>query len=433
MHPQVIKLSKEIDALKAEGDALLNAAEFTDAAQERLEAIKAQVEANRRKIDSIESARETMRTAVGPFIEVADELDKQVAAGVAFKSLGEQLLSVRSAALNPSAVDRRLLALNAAASGAQELVGTDGGYLVQGDFSTVLLERLHSTGAVMSRVRRIPIGPNSNRLQMNRVAESSRATGSRWGAVRVYNTAEAGSLTGARPKFEPFNLELEKYAGLFYATNEMMQDAMQLGAIASTAFAEEFDIVLSNEVVRGNGAGQMLGIIPGDTAAGPTVQVSKEAGQAAATIVPENIFKMVSRLTPDSLANAVFFINQDVWPALFTLSLSVGTGGVPVFLPPGGISAAPFGTLLGRPIVPIEQCATLGTVGDIILADLSKYLVIEKGGVQTDTSIHVAFTTDETAFRFILRTNGAPMFKTTITPFKGSNTQGDFVVLETRS
>jgi HK97 family phage major capsid protein len=433
MDPRVIALNKERAAIKAEGESILAGIDPLTTEQEaRLSAIVERTAAIDKSVATILEAREAMRHS--PAVEgVTDELDKQAAAGKLFTNFGEQLLAVKAAGTPGMAPDRRLLALNAAATGANELVGTDGGYLVQSDFSATLLERMHTTGNVLSRVRRIPIGPNSNRLQMNRVAESSRATGSRWGAVRVYGTAEAGTLTASRPKFEPLNLELDKYTGLFYATNEMLQDATQLGAIASMAFAEEFDFVLSNEVIRGNGAGQMLGIIPGDAVAGPTVQVSKETGQAAATIVPENLYKMVSRIVPESLSNAVWFINQDVWPALFTLSLAVGTGGVPIFMPPGGISAAPFGTLLGRPIVPIEQCATLGTIGDIILADLSKYLVIEKGGMQMDSSIHVAFTTDETAFRFILRTNGAPMFKTTLTPFKGSNTQGDFVVLETRS
>ena len=39
------------------------------------------------------------------------------------------------------------------------------------------------------------------------------------------------------------------------------------------------------------------------------------------------------------------------------------------------------------------------TSGDIILADLSQYILIDKGGLQSASSIHFKFTTDETAFR----------------------------------
>ena len=113
--------------------------------------------------------------------------------------------------------------------------------------------------------------------------------------------------------------------------------------------------------------------------------------------------------------------------------MPVGTGGMPVYLPANGISGAPFGTLLGRPIVPIEYCATLGTVGDVILADLSQYVMIEKGGLQAETSIHVQFLTDETAYRFVYRVDGQPAWKDALTPFKGNSTLSPFVALATRA
>jgi hypothetical protein len=53
------------------------------------------------------------------------------------------------------------------------------------------------------------------------------------------------------------------------------------------------------------------------------------------------------------------------------MSMVIGTGGVPVYLPPGGLSHAPFGTLMGRPVMPLEFCETLGTEGDIVLADVA--------------------------------------------------------------
>ena len=97
------------------------------------------------------------------------------------------------------------------------------------------------------------------------------------------------------------------------------------------------------------------------------------------------------------------------------------------------MSAAPFGTLLGRPILPLEQCQTVGTVGDIMLADWRQYLIIEKGGIEAASSIHVEFLTDQTVFRFILRMDGQPMRNAALTPFKGTLTQSSFVTLATRA
>jgi HK97 family phage major capsid protein len=91
-----------------------------------------------------------------------------------------------------------------------------------------------------------------------------------------------------------------------------------------------------------------------------------------------------------------------------TMSQTVGTGGVPVFLPAGGVSGSPYMTLMGRPVIPVEQCSKLGDAGDILLADMADYIGIDKGGLESDTSIHVQFMYDEQVFRFRYRFNGTP-------------------------
>ena len=164
------------------------------------------------------------------------------------------------------------------------------------------------------------------------------------------------------------------------------------------------------------------------------VTVAKEAGQPAATLQPENIIKMWSRCYNRSRLNSVWFINQDIEPQLFTLAIQVGTGGGTVYMPPGGLSSQPYGTLFGRPVIPIEQCATLGTTGDIVLADMSQYLLIDKGGVQSASSIHVRFVNDESVFRFVYRVDGQPIWHSPLTPYKGSsNTVSPFITLATRA
>jgi len=166
------------------------------------------------------------------------------------------------------------------------------------------------------------------------------------------------------------------------------------------------------------------------------VTVAAEVGQPANTILFENLVNMWSRAYGRSRPNMVWLINQDIEPQLFAMSLAVGVGGIPVYLPANGLSGSPYGTLLGRPVIPIEQAATLGTTGDIMLADLQQYLMIDKsgpyGGIQAASSIHVKFTHDETAFRFVYRVGGQPLWNSPLTPFKGANTQSPFVVLATR-
>jgi HK97 family phage major capsid protein len=87
---------------------------------------------------------------------------------------------------------------------------------------------------------------------------------------------------------------------------------------------------------------------------------------------------------------------------------------------------------MGRPVIPVEYCSTMGSVGDVILMDPSQYLMINKGGLKSATSIHVRFLTDEMTLRFTLRTDGEPTWHSALTPYKGVNTLSPFVTLAVR-
>jgi HK97 family phage major capsid protein len=369
---------------------------------------------------------EPARNKTGHLIVTKDETDKQAERG--FTSLGEQLKAIRDAYAYPHGMDDRLKAQKAIL-GNNEGTSSDGGFLLQPDFSAEIFQIAHDVGVIASRARRIPVGPTSNGLRMNAIDETSRATGSRFGGVRGYWVSEGSTLTSSAPKLRQIELNLKKLAALMYATDELLQDATALGAVMQQAASEELAFLLDDSLINGTGAGQPLGVL----AAPCLISVSKETGQAATSVVYPNIQKMWMRLDARSRANAVWMINQDVEPALNSMDFPVGTGGVPVFLQPGGASALPYATLYGRPIVPTEFNATLGTVGDIILGDWSQYILIDKGGVQAASSIHVQFLTDQTAFRWIYRVDGQPLWNSALTPFKGSNTTSPFVTLATRS
>ena len=82
-------------------------------------------------------------------------------------------------------------------------------------------------------------------------------------------------------------------------------------------------------------------------------------------------------------------------------------------------------------MVPIEQAQTLGTLGDIILADMSQVVRIQKD-MQSAASMHVKFLTDEMTYRFIWRADAQPIWHTALTPFNGTNTLSPFVALAAR-
>ncbi len=344
-----------------------------------------------------------------------------------FANLGEQMIAIRTQTTTGK-IDPRLTEENRAILGMGETIPSDGGFLVQKDFAAELFRVAHTTGAVSSRTRRLPIGPDKNGLKMNAIDETSRANGSRWGGVEAFWMDEGQTKTLSKPKIRQMEWTLKKLIGLMYATDELLMDAVALSAVASTAFTEEFAFQLDDAWINGSGAGDPLGILN----ATALITVAKEGSQVADTIVTRNILKMRSRMHPSSRANAVWFVHLDVEPQLHQLELDVGTGGIPVWMPAGGLSGAPFDTLFGRPVIPIEQCQTLGDKGDIYFADFSQYGVIDKGGIQAASSIHVQFLTDQMTFRWVLRTDGQSMWSSALTPKNGTTTTSPFVTLAAR-
>jgi len=345
-----------------------------------------------------------------------------------FKSFGEQLAAVLRAARPGASVDSRLFN---AATGMGETVPADGGFLVQQDFSNELLTQVFQTGILAPKCRRIQISGNANSMKINGVDETSRVA-TRSGGILGYWVDEAADKTASKPKFRQIELNLHKLIGLVYSTDELLADAVALEAFIRQAFVAEFGFLLDEAIINGTGAGQPMGVLN----SGSLVTVAKETGQKAQTVMAENIMKMRSRLFASSRQNAIWLINQNIEPSLHSMSLSVGTGGIPVYMPAGGLSNLPYDTLYGRPVFPIEQCQTLGTVGDIILADFnSGYIIAEKGGIRADMSIHVAFVSDQSLFRFVMRVDGQPVRASALTPAKGGAdyTQSHFVTLATRA
>ena len=393
--------------------------EILDTVQEYQEIVKT-MERQERMKEALEKPENSV-TVSGKKIDVIDRKKDQ------FKSLGEQMAAVVAAGSPGGKTDARLYN----ATGLGETVASDGGFLVQSDFTSQLLQDVFETGLLASKCQRQPISGNSNGIKINGVDETSRAS-TRYGGIIGYWEEEAGEKTASKPKFRKIELNLKKLIGLCYATDELLQDASALEAFIRRAFAGEFGFLLDDAIINGTGAGQPLGILN----AGCLVSVGAETGQDAATVVTENIVKMYSRRFASQTGNYMWYYNQNIEPQLYTMSLSVGTGGIPVYMPPGGLSDAPYARIMGLPAMAIEQCATLGTQGDIILANFSDgYILAEKGGIQADMSIHVRFVYDESCFRFVLRVDGQPQRASALTPYKGGSgaTQSHFIVLDTRS
>jgi HK97 family phage major capsid protein len=315
----------------------------------------------------------------------------------------------------------------AAPSGLNETVASDGGFLVPPQFVNQLLQRTYEND-LMSRCTLFPM--TGNTLRIPAVNETSRVDGSRFGGVQATWEGEGGTADTTKPAYKQVQLILSKLLLLVRATDELLEDSgVALQTFIETVANQELQFKVGDALINGDGVQKPTGIIGSPC----EVVVPKEAGQAALTVTMNNIVAMWSRMYAPCRKTAVWLINQDVEPQLLTMSQAVGVGGMPVYLPPGGLSASPYSTLLGRPVLPVEFCQTLGTKGDIILWDPTTTLVGTRGGMQSAVSMHVHFNSAEQQFRFIMRLDAKPWWTAPLTPFKGSKTLGPVVTLATRA
>lgn len=350
-----------------------------------------------------------------------------------FASLGEQVQAA-AMAYKTGVVDPRLKEVNAAVyatiSGAGTAPLEDGAYLIQPNFSNEIWQLSVNTGILASKVTRMQLGAGFKSLQVPMTRDTNRADGSRWGGVTVYRAAEADSVSATKIKFDEWEVTPSAMMGLAYFTHELLRDAAAVESLTREAVTQEFAVTLDEEIYTGTGSGgQCLGFMNSSS----KISVAKETNQTAATIVPQNVAKMYNRLWAKWRPNAEWYYNQDIEPQLHLMTLPVGTAGIPVFLPPAGLPAAPNGMLYGKPMTPLENCPTLGTEGDLFFADMSQYVIVEKEGMRIDRSEHIRFLNDEIAIRFKTENGGQAKYNAVITPKKGSNTYSAFVTLATRS
>jgi len=370
------------------------------------------------KLEPLIKAQENKMTKVDP--EVKKDEPK-------WDSFGEQLMAVKKA-YDPSnrEIDKRLIDVKTI-SGANELVGSEGGFLVSPEYSAEILKQTHEVGIVAKDCRHITIG--GNRLTINAVNETSRATGSRWGGIQGYWVAEAGDITASKVTLRQIELKLNKLGAANYATEELLVDAPALTSLTTQGVGEEFAFMIDDAIINGTGVGKPLGVRNSASLKSTTA----DTGQTADTVTADNIMNMYNNMPAANRIKAKWYLIQDVEPWIWKLNLKIGTAGVPLFMPPTGLVSVPNGALLGRPLQVIEQCQALGDEGDILLLDLSQYLIIEKtGGMQSASSIHVRFLNDEQTFRFTYRIDGQPMWNSTLTAFNSGVTRSPYVTLAAR-
>ena len=435
------ELRKQYKAVIAEIRSLVEKEELTDEDNTLLTEKRSESKSIQNKIDALldieqaEARSEAAPTKVEPVdSEVVEERSGVTARErILDKEFGftEKCVAIRNAARSNGAVmDPRLLE-ERAAQGAQAGIGSEGGFLVGTMAIDINKSIYEAPDSLLQYVDKRSIGAGFDSARWVDIRETARADTYRHGGVIGYWQGEADTVDFRNPLFSDGELKLSELLAIVPATDRMLRDSVGFESTARALIEKEFKFQINRGIVAGTGAAMPLGV----RNAGGAKSITIEGGQLANTIVHENILNMRSYVMPSSLNSPglVWLYNPSCFPQLCTMSMTVGTAGIPVWMPAGGISGKPYDTLYGIPAIPTEFLPVVGDAKDVMLVDLAEYLWISKGGVKADISIHVYFTSNQTLFRFVQAANGMPKFDSTITLYDAATTVSPYLYIAERA
>ena len=343
-----------------------------------------------------------------------------------FDHVGDFAAVVARCSAPNAQLDNRLSLYMSPTTSVESPIGEHGGFAMPPAFVNQVTADIDEQESLMALTDQNPVAGNHQDVMVDESTPWESV-----GGVKAYWMAELDQLTQSRVRLTEKTLKLNKLGVLVPASNESLADStFLLGHIQSKA-PGAIRWKVDDAILNGTGVGTMVGILNSNA----TVVQAKESGQAADTIVHGNIVNMHARMHASCLPRTVWLMQQDAQPQLNSMTISGSSSGVfPVYLPPGGLSSAPYGTLMGRPVIPHEACRALGDKGDIYFVDLTQYLLLRKAsGIVASMSMHLYFDYDAMAFKFIFRVAGMPWWSKARPAAYGANSRSCFITLAERA
>jgi HK97 family phage major capsid protein len=299
--------------------------------------------------------------------------------------------------------------------------GAAGGYTVPVQFYADLLRLVAEDAFVRQMCTVLPM--MSKTLYAPALTQSAvpvAGTSAFFGGVAASWQPEAANINESEPVFRQITLTARDLVFYTVASNQLLQDnAVALDTLLTTLFKEAMAWFYDYYILRGDGSDAPLGILNAPA-------VYNQTRTTANSFVFADVANMVSHLLMSSWKNAIWVMHPSVLPQLMQLADS--TNGRLVWMSQfgtrgeGGAAQKLPVTLLGMPVYFTEKVPVLGTKGDVMLIDCSKYIVGDRLQLQIETSPHVKFLNNQMVWRIIARWDGQPWMDKPVTLADGSGT-----------
>jgi HK97 family phage major capsid protein len=300
--------------------------------------------------------------------------------------------------------------------------GAEGGFALPTQFRDTILQVSPQEAIVRPRATVIPAGePPDAKLEMPALDQTSSK--GMYGGVVITHGGEGLTMTETEAALRQVSMEPKQMDAYIVCTNKLLVNWEAASSYLTRALrtavagAEDYDFL------RGDGINKALGLINAPAA----ITVTRSAPN---TIAYVDIYTMYGRAKQGG--SLAWIASPTCVPQLCTLTDTGGhnmwVGGTAAI---GGALAQPVPPqLMGLPVLWADRLPALGTSGDIVLADLSYYLVKDGSGPFSAISTELLFLSNRTIFKILWNVDGRPWLTEPI-GLEGSttNTVSPFVKL----
>jgi len=295
--------------------------------------------------------------------------------------------------------------------------GASGGFAVPVQFRPDMLMIQPEAAIVRPRATVIPAGdPPDAMVTVPAFAQGSKGV---FGGVEVYWVAEGMEKPETEGTLREVSLQPQEVAAHTVVTDKLLRNWEAASSFTSTLLRSA--VVAAEDVafIRGDGVGKPIGILNGPG----TIAVNRET---AGKITTGDVINMLAKLLPESKERAMWIANQSTLPQIATLQDAAGNY---IFIK-GDVTRGIPDTLMGIPIRFTGKTPVLGSKGDLMLVDLTYYLIKDGSGPFIAASEHVLFRQNKTVIKVFWNVDGKGWVNEPLTLEDGSTQVSPYVVLD---
>ena len=330
------------------------------------------------------------------------------------KSFGDFLVSVQRNKV------KRLNEIYRARKDMGSTTGGAGGYLVPEEYSTALLRVMEEDNAISSRCFNQPVATRSGSFPLLDVFVTPTAGSGQTAmssGLSPATVAEGAAYGEDQPTFELLNFQVKKIGEIVDVPAELIEDSgVVIETLLRRLFAIATDSIVERHILRGAGGSEWLGILNSAAAIGVTPATNSTFAEADA-------LAMISRFKPMPAGNPVWIMHRGVIPDFNNTNFPANSSDFVTY------DAQIPGSLHGYPILYSEHAPQDDNAGNVILADLSAYIIFNRRELTVAFSEHAKFENDLVVWKYSIRADGMPWMKSAITLAdpQGSYTVSPFV------